>query len=97
MALTPSTARPLAPPPLRAVPSVEELHRLTGWQIASVYGPEVYAMVGRLQASGALARDSRTHYDLAVTQQVRMQIIAQEGDCRCGKIDCWKREMGLHE
>jgi hypothetical protein len=80
---------PVAPPQI-----AEDVTRLTGIEILRQYGPEVYRMVGDLQASGIVPY-RRTDYDEAITRQVRMEIIAKEGDCRCGKIDCWKEEMGL--
>ena len=79
---------------LTGSPALADLRRMTGTQILVAYGPQVYDLVGRLQASGSLVWQ-RTDYDEAVTRQVRMEIIAREGDCRCGKIDCWKKEMGL--
>lgn len=76
------------------VPSVDGLSRLTGLEILREYGPDTYRLMSDLQGSG-LVPWRRTDYDLAVTDQVRRDIILKEGDCRCGKIDCWKEEMGL--
>lgn len=74
--------------------AVDDVSRLTGMEILRRYGPEVYRLVGDLQASGMLPY-RRTDYDEAITTAVRKEIIAKEGDCRCGKIDCWKKEMGI--
>jgi hypothetical protein len=80
---------------ITAPPTVSpDLTRLTGIEILRQFGPDVYRLVGGLQASGIVPY-RRTDYDEAITRQVRMDIIAKEGDCRCGKIDCWKEEMGL--
>lgn len=84
----------LAPINGPAAPTVRDLLRMTGSQILTTYGPQVYDLVGRLQASGAVVWQ-RTDYDVAVTNAMRREIIAKEGDCRCGKIDCWKRELGM--
>ena len=86
-----------SPPVLPDGVTVYDLQRLTGWQILATYGPEVYDLMSRLQSSGSLADNGRTDYDLAVTRSMRLEIIAKEGDCRCGKIDCWKKEMGLDD
>ena len=85
----------VVPPTLPDGITVQQLNRMTGTEILTAYGPQVYALMGSLQGSGSLANDVRTDYDLAVTNQMRREIILKEGDCRCGKIDCWKRELGI--
>jgi hypothetical protein len=79
-----------------SAPITDDIYRLTGMEILRQYGPDVFGLMGRLQASGIVPY-RRTAYDEAVTTQVRKDIIAKEGDCRCGKIDCWKEEMGLDQ
>ena len=74
--------------------TLANLTRMTAAEVLTTYGPEVSALVARLQGSG-IVPFRRSDYDEAITRQVRLEIIAREGDCRCGKIDCWKREMGI--
>lgn len=80
----------LAPNGVRA----DDLGRMTGAEILSRYGPGAYQLMSHLQGSGLIPWQ-RTDYDLEVTRQVQREIIAREGDCRCGKIDCWKKELGI--
>jgi hypothetical protein len=70
-----------------------DIARMTATEILSTYGPEVYRLVSDLQAGGQMVRDGRSHHDLAITQAMRERLLA-EGDCSCGKLDCWKEEMG---
>ena len=84
------TMTPLPPNGVRA----DELNRLTGVEILARYGPGAYQLMAHLQGSGLITWQ-RTEYDLEVTRQVQREIIAKEGDCRCGKIDCWKKELGI--
>lgn len=74
--------------------STDDVFRLTGVEILRQYGPDIYRLVGQMQGSGMVPY-RRTAYDEGVTTQVRREIILKEGDCRCGKIDCWKEEMGI--
>ena len=74
--------------------ALDRLMRMTGWQVLQNYGPQAYQLMAQLQGSGMIPWE-RTDYDLEVTRQVQREIIAKEGDCRCGKIDCWKKELGL--
>jgi hypothetical protein len=85
MALAPATTVPA---------SVDDLSRLTGIEILRHYGPQAYQLMAQLQGGGLIPWQ-RTDSDIEVTRQVQREIIAKEGDCRCGKIDCWKKELGL--
>jgi hypothetical protein len=93
MAISPSPFVP--PPPNTPTVGMPDLMRMTGVEILTTYGPEVFHLVGELQGSGLVVRDGRSRHDLEITDQVRREIIAKEGDCRCGKIDCWKKELGI--
>lgn len=70
--------------------SMGQLMRMTSTEILIAYGPDVQALVGRLQASGSLARDGRSNTDLALQAQMRRKI-AEEGDC--GVSDMYKAEL----
>jgi hypothetical protein len=59
---------------------LETLNRMTAAEIITTYGPEVFDLVGRLQASGLLVRDGRSHFDLELQEQAQLQI-ATGGDC----------------
>jgi hypothetical protein len=73
---------------------LDRLMRMTGMQVLQTYGPQAYQLMASMQGSGMIPWQ-RTDYDIEVTRQVQREIIAKEGDCRCGKIDCWKKELGI--
>jgi hypothetical protein len=70
--------------------TIDELMRMTSTEILITYGPDVHALVARLQASGMVARDGRTNADLALQAEMRRKI-AEEGDC--GPADLYKAEL----
>jgi hypothetical protein len=70
--------------------TIAALMRMTGIEILTTYGPDVYELVGRLQASGSVVRDGRSNADLALQAEARRKI-ALEGDC--GVSDEYKTEL----
>ena len=59
---------------------LETLNRMTATEILTTYGPAALDLIGRLQASGIMRRDGRSHFDLELQEQAQIQI-ATGGDC----------------
>lgn len=70
--------------------TMDELMRLSALEVLTTYGPEVSALVARLQASGTVQRDGRSNEDLRLQAEMRARIAA-EGDC--GVSDFYKAEL----
>lgn len=70
--------------------TINALMRMTALEVLTTYGPEVSALVCRLQASGLVPRDGRTNADLQLQAEMRRKI-AEEGDC--GPADLYKAEL----
>ena len=74
----------------------EDVSRLTGMEILRQYGPDVYRLVGDLQASGMIPF-RRTAYDEAITTEVRKDIILKEGTAGAGRSTAGRRRWALSE